>query len=70
MKPALEEPLLAKIKLMDTQLQIMESCALVLKNIMQDFFDYNQLQSNEITLNIKEFSINEFVQEVQRVIQL
>lgn len=35
---------------------------------MHDFFDYNQLQSNELVLNVKEFDLNECVKHVKKII--
>ena len=43
---------------------IVDSCAFILKNIIQDFFDYNQLQSNELVLNLKEFDLQECLRDV------
>eukprot|EP00347_Sterkiella_histriomuscorum_P015242 403357770 len=51
------------------QLKIMESCSYVLKNIMHDFFDYNQLQTGELTLNVKEFELNQFIKDVSRIVK-
>eukprot|EP00347_Sterkiella_histriomuscorum_P008941 403343151 len=50
-------------------LKNLKSCAFVLKNIMHDFFDYNQLQSNEITLNIKEFDLIDCIKDVEKIVK-
>ena len=51
------------------QLKIMDSCGAILKNTMQDFFDYNLLQSNEIILNIKEFDLKDFIKQVSTIVK-
>jgi hypothetical protein len=51
------------------QLKIMDSCGVILKSTMHDFFDYNMLQSNEINLNIKEFDLKDFIKEVARTVK-
>ncbi|CDW82214.1 UNKNOWN [Stylonychia lemnae] len=50
-------------------LKIMKSCAYVLKNIMHDFFDYNQLQNNELVLNIKEFDLLECIHDIEKIVK-
>ena len=36
---------------------------------MHDFFDYNQLQTNELTLNIKEFDLNQCIKDITRIVK-
>eukprot|EP00347_Sterkiella_histriomuscorum_P013279 403365326 len=51
------------------QIKVMESCSYVLKNIMHDFFDYHQLQTNELTMNVKEFEVHSFIKDIQRIVK-
>eukprot|EP00347_Sterkiella_histriomuscorum_P015572 403356521 len=51
------------------QIKVMESCSYVLKNIMHDFFDYHQLQTNELTMNVKEFEVHSFIRDIQRIVK-
>ena len=36
---------------------------------MHDFFDYNQLQNNELAINISEFDLTDLVKEVADTIK-
>ncbi|CDW76603.1 multi-sensor hybrid histidine kinase [Stylonychia lemnae] len=51
------------------QLKIIESCSYVLKNIMHDFFDYHQLQTNELSLNVKEFDLKTCIKDITRIVK-